>query len=83
MDCSVGDQRNGEADIYAQNIQEDGTLGVVIYNPPEADLDCEGNLVWTKVKASSSVTGSFEVKNIGEVDSQLNWNITSYPSWGT
>jgi PKD repeat protein len=32
------DLRNGEADIYAQNIQPDGTLGVVIDQPPVADF---------------------------------------------
>jgi len=32
------DQRNDGGDIYAQNIQEDGTLGVVINQPPVADF---------------------------------------------
>jgi hypothetical protein len=50
---------------------------------PTPDLDCEGSLSWTKVKPGSTVTGSFKVKNIGEDGSLLNWDITSYPTWGT
>jgi len=77
------DLRNDYGDIYAQNIQPNGTLGVVVYNPPIADLDCEGSLSWEEVNAGSNVTGSFKVKNIGEEGSLLNWSIDSYPSWGT
>jgi|GEM_PF-1803010 len=51
--------------------------------PPVPDLDCEGSLSWTDVPAGSTVTGTFEVKNIGEPGSLLNWEITSWPDWGT
>ena len=52
-------------------------------NEPEPDLDCEGSLEWTEVKPGSTVEGSFIVSNIGTLYSLLNWEIDSYPSWGT
>jgi hypothetical protein len=47
------------------------------------DLDCEGSLHWTDVPAGSTVNGSFQVQNIGGIDSFLRWKIDSYPIWGT
>ena len=52
--------------------------------PTYPDLECEGSLNWEKVKTKTNVTGSFKVRNNGNADSILNWNISSYPSdWGT
>ncbi len=50
---------------------------------PLPDLDCDGSLRWTEVEPGSTVTGSFDVTNIGEVGSLLDWEVTSSPSWGT
>ena len=47
------------------------------------DLDCSGTLNWTGVTPGSIVTGSFTVENIGEPDSLLDWEINSFPDWGT
>lgn len=47
------------------------------------DLETEDNLNWVNVEPGSTVTGSFKVKNIGEPDSELDWEITEYPPWGT
>ena len=49
----------------------------------EPDLDCEGDLDWVNVTAGETVTGSFTVENIGAPDSELNWEIDTYPDWGT
>ncbi len=49
---------------------------------PEPDLDCEGSLSWTDVPAGSTVEGSFEVSNIGEDGSELNWEVIAWPDWG-
>ena len=49
----------------------------------EPDLDCEGSLSWTDVEPGALVTGSFDVINIGEAGSNLDWEIDSYPDWGT
>ena len=50
---------------------------------PKPDLDCNGTLRWTKVKAGSTVTGSFEVGNIGQPGSLLDWEVSNWPTWGT
>jgi len=47
------------------------------------DLDCQGSLHWEKVKAGETINGSFQVKNIGDNGSLLNWKIQSFPDWGT
>jgi len=50
---------------------------------PEPDLDCDGSLNWVNVTAGETVTGTFTVENIGDPDSLLDWQIDSYPNWGT
>ena len=47
------------------------------------DLDCEGDLDWVDVTPGETVTGSFTVENIGDAGSELNWEIDTYPDWGT
>jgi len=51
--------------------------------PPKPDLSCRGSLSWDQVKAGATVTGTFEISNIGEDGSLLNWKVDSWPSWGT
>jgi hypothetical protein len=55
--------------------------------PPEnstPDLDCAGSLSWTEVEPGTTVTGSFQLRNIGDTGSLLNWTINSTSiSWGT
>jgi hypothetical protein len=56
--------------------------------PPEnethPDLDCSGSLSWTEIKPGATVTGDFEVRNIGNTSSLLNWTVnTTSISWGT
>lgn len=46
-------------------------------------LECTGSLSFVDVKPGDSVTGSFTVKNNGDPLSLLNWEISSYPSWGS
>jgi C1A family cysteine protease len=52
-------------------------------DPEESDLECEGSLSWTDVEPGSTVQGSFTVENIGESGSELDWEITEWPEWGT
>ena len=48
------------------------------------DLDCTGSLSWTKVKPGETMEGTFQVQNIGDAGSLLNWTINaSSISWGT
>jgi hypothetical protein len=63
----------------------------VVYIPPEEppdptvpNLNCIGSLSWTNIKPSETVTGSFQVQNIGGPGSLLNWTIiVSSIDWGT
>ena len=48
----------------------------------QSDLECEGHLKWTDVKPESTVNGSFIVKNVGDLGSLLDWEITEIPDWG-
>jgi hypothetical protein len=50
---------------------------------PEPDLDCGGSLGWDEVKPGATVNGTFQVGNVGENGSLLNWAVESWPSWGT
>ncbi len=71
-----------------------GQVFKVVYVPPEEstppqnetspDLDCSGALSWADVTPGATVAGNFQVQNIGDNDSLLNWTIdTSSLSWGT
>ena len=63
----------------------------IVYIPPVAppepeipDLDSTGSLSWTDITPGATVAGSFEIQNIGDTGSRLNWTInTSLMSWGT
>jgi hypothetical protein len=67
-----------------------GQLFKVVYIPPEEppepeipDLDCQGVINYVDVNSGSTVDGTFEVSNKGGPGSILNWEIESYPDWGT
>ena len=69
-----------------------GSLFKAVYipregEPPEpnaSDLDCSGSLSWTRIKPGTMVAGSFQVRNIGNSSSLLNWKVnTSSFTWGT
>ena len=54
------------------------------YTPStDPDLYCDGSLSWVDVTAGETVTGSFTVQNIGGASSMLDWEIESFPDWGT
>jgi hypothetical protein len=56
------------------------------YTPPptpKPDLDCNGQLSWNDIKPGVTISGSFQIMNIGGPDSHLNWTTVSYPDWGT
>ena len=68
-------------DHFAFFLDDFEVTGVEI---PDADLDCSGDIDWTEVEPSATVTEDFTVSNIGEAGSLLNWEIESYPDdWGT
>ncbi|HEC75939.1 MAG TPA: VCBS repeat-containing protein [Thermoplasmatales archaeon] len=62
----------------------DNDIGNFLYYNKFAypDLECSGSLKWKNVAPGYTVNGSFEVFNVGENHSLLNWEIESYPEWG-
>jgi hypothetical protein len=61
----------------------------IVYIPLEepikdSDLECTGSLSWTDIQPGQTVNGNFQLQNIGETGSLLNWKInTSSLAWGT
>jgi Arylsulfotransferase (ASST) len=52
--------------------------------PQIPDLDCLGGISWTNVRPGNTVYGNFQVQNIGDPGSLLNWRINiSSLTWGT
>jgi hypothetical protein len=52
-----------------------------VYHIP--NLDCTGSLSWSNIKPGATVHGSFQVQNIGDNDSLLNWTVNNTITWGT
>jgi len=64
-----------------------GVFKIVYVSPEEQtgpNLDCSGSLSWTRIQPGATVTGGFQVRNIGGNGTLLNWTInTSSIPWGT
>jgi hypothetical protein len=79
--------------MYKNNDPTPTTCDVykIDYIPPEeitpepdtSDLDCSGSLSWSDIKPGVTVTGNFQIRNIGNSSSLLNWKInTTSINWG-
>ncbi len=51
--------------------------------PKIPDLDGSGDLSWTDVEPAGTVTETITIANVGDPKSLLDWEIESYPEWGT
>jgi hypothetical protein len=52
--------------------------------PGIPNLDCSGSLSWSNIHPGATVNGTFQIQNIGDNGSLLNWAInTSSVTWGT
>ncbi len=51
--------------------------------PARPEINCEEALGWELVRPGSVVYDYFIVSNIGGSGSMLDWEITSWPTWGT
>jgi len=65
-----------------------GDVAFILYGeggsqPEIPDLDCEGSLNWADITPGATVSGTFTVSNVGDAGSLLDWEIQSYPDWGT
>ena len=59
-------------------------MGKIIVYHSKSDLDCEGSLNWDNIKPDTTVQGSFIILNDGTPGSQLDWEISEYPTdWGS
>jgi len=58
---------------------DETTATISIGNP---DLACAGSLSW-KTKSQGTVTGSFTVSNVGDAGTNLDWEVDSFPDWGS
>jgi len=65
------------------SITENTTYDFILTQIPGPDLECEGELAFEDIELGETYTGSFEVFNVGTPESELNWEIESYPDWGT
>jgi PKD repeat protein len=61
------DRRNDDGDIYAQNIQPDGTLGIVINQPPIADF------TWAPSNPTTQSIVQFTDLSYDPVGDIVNW----------
>jgi len=69
-------------DLFAGNY-EDTISSFGSTKPYSEDLKCSGDLKWSKVKPGSTVIGSLIIENIGDICSELDWEIESWPTdWG-
>ena len=50
---------------------------------PAPDLECNGSLSWSNIKPGATVHGSFQVMNIGNTSTLLNWTVNNTIPWGT
>jgi len=50
---------------------------------PKPNLHCDGTLFWNDIKAGTTVYSSITIKNMGTPGSKLDWEVESYPEWGT
>ncbi len=59
---------------------------IPLYMPPQPDdpdIECFGSLVWTDVEPGETIVGSFQIQNIGDAGSLLNWTVNkSSIAWG-
>ena len=82
-----GGQYNGwyllPDDLPYQLTVLEGVIVDIMGNHTGPQVSCGGSLHWADIKPGETVIGSFTVKNAGTPGSQLNWEITEHPDWGT
>ena len=71
--------------VNSDDISDSDTVSVTLYtgDQPDGKLVCKGSLSWSDVKPGATKTGSFTIENVGPTGSELDWEIKSWPSWGS
>ena len=60
----------------------EGVIVDIINHNSNSALQGQGVLYWPSTKAGSTVEGSFTIENVGEPGSEINWEISLWPTWG-
>jgi hypothetical protein len=71
----IGLTQNTPDQIFCMEMCEPGT--------PEPLLDCTGSLTFDDVTPGGTVNGAFQVGNNGDPGSFLDWEVNTWPIWGT
>jgi hypothetical protein len=61
----------------------EGIIVDIIDENEDSNLHGNGVLSWVDVKPESTVTGNFTIENVGDPGSEIDWEISDYPDWGT
>lgn len=67
---------NFASPVYYDDISLTGDI-------PIANLCCQGDLSWSNVGKGKQLTGTFQVSNCGDDGSELDWEVSEWPTWGT
>jgi len=73
-----GEFEDGESEDYLLEVKD--------VSQPVPHLTCRGGIAWKTIsnpQPGGTKTGTFDVGNNGDPGSLLNWQVTSWPSWGT
>jgi len=74
------------------SLPEDLPLSLTVLEGLIVDIDPAGQneglvgngfLCWTDIPAGSTVNGNFTIQNSGNPGSSIDWEVTSWPGWGT
>lgn len=68
---------------YQLTVIEGVILDILTEDTGTPDLTASGSLGWTNAVPYETVAGSFTVSNIGEEGSNLDWQVSEWPTWGT
>jgi len=57
--------------------------GKIIVMENQSRIECNGILSWNDIKPGEIITNNFTISNIGDSFTNLDWEIESFPDWGT
>jgi hypothetical protein len=81
--CFIDDWEGLGAFVGLTQNSPDLIFGMEMYHEPKPDLTCKGKLEWSDVQPGSTIIGEFTVSNEGDNGTELDWEITDWPDWGT
>jgi PKD repeat protein len=69
--------------VTDDNGKTDDDTATVTISELMPNLECSGSLSWSDVQPGTTIYGNFTISNNGGSGTELDWEITSYPEWGT